>query len=128
MAKKKKIVINNQELTPTVLAVKEDKRTVSLIGFLWITIIFIAFVGAALYLPDLSKYLKKYLNYLPFVNIDIDDEENPIIIVDEPKEETPEKENTENNEIEQQEDDTPSGDQAYLVVDGKVVAHSKYHA
>ena len=127
MAKKTKVTIINQELTPTVLAVKEDKKTVSMIGFLWITLIFVIFVAAVLYLPEVSNYLKKYLNYLPFINIDIDDEENPVIIPNEPTPETPEeKQNNETNENEQQEEKTFNGEQAYLIVDNKVLAISKF--
>jgi hypothetical protein len=127
MAKKTKVTIINQELTPTVLAVKEDKRTVSMIGFLWITLIFVIFVAAVLYLPEVSTYLKKYLNYLPFINIDIDDEENPVIIPNEPTPETPEeKQNNETNENEQQEEKTFNGEHAYLIVDNKVLAISKF--
>ena len=127
MAKKTKVTIINQELTPTVLAVKEDKKTVSMIGFLWITLIFVIFVAAVLYLPEVLIYLKKYLNYLIFINIDIDDEENPVIIPNEPTPETPEeKQNNETNENEQQEEKTFNGEQAYLIVDNKVLAISKF--
>ena len=55
MAKKTKVTIINQELTPTVLAIKEDKKTVSMIGFLWITLIFVIFVAAVLFINAFSK-------------------------------------------------------------------------
>lgn len=116
MAKKKKVTIINQELTPTVLAVKEDKKTVSIIGFLWITLIFVIFIAAVLYLPEVSKFVKKYLNYLPFINIDIDEEQETIIIPSEP-----EKENTE----ESTNNATNDGEQVYLIVDNEILAISK---
>ena len=120
MAKKKQIIINNQELTPTVLAVKEDKKTVSMIGFLWITLIFIAFIAASLYLPDLSKTLKKYLNYLPFVDIEIDEEETPIIAPSTNNNTTPIEEKTE--ETTENSETTTNNEQAYLIIDNKILA------
>ena len=126
MAKKKQIVINNQELTPTVLAVKEDKKTVSMIGFLWITLIFIAFVAAVLYMPQISSFLKKYINFLPFVNFDIDDEPIPVVVPNNTTQNN-EKDNTEPKETTETDNNT-SEKQSYieteLVVDGKVLALS----
>ena len=40
MAKKKQIVINEEELTPTTLAVVEDKKKVSILGIFWLFLIF----------------------------------------------------------------------------------------
>ena len=126
MAKKKQIVINNQELTPTVLAVKEDKKTVSMIGFLWITLIFIAFVAAVLYMPQISSFLKKYINFLPFVNFDIDDEPIPVVVPNNTTQNN-EKDNTEPKGTTETDNNT-SEIQSYieteLVVDGKVLALS----
>ena len=126
MAKKKQIVINNQELTPTVLAVKEDKKTVSMIGFFWITLIFIAFVAAVLYMPQISSFLKKYINFLPFVNFDIDDEPIPVVVPNNTTQNN-EKDNTEPKETTETDNNT-SEKQSYieteLVVDGKVLALS----
>ena len=60
MAKKKKIVIVDQELTPTVLA-NFGKRKFPLIGVIILVIIF----GAVIfYLPDISVLLDKYLPFL----------------------------------------------------------------
>ena len=126
MAKKKQIVINNQELTPTVLAVKEDKKTVSMIGFLWITLIFIAFVAAVLYMPQISSFLKKYINFLPFVNFDIDDEPIPVVVPNNTTQNN-EKDNTEQKGTTETDNNT-SEEQSYieteLVVDGKILALS----
>ena len=60
MAKKKKVVIVDQELTPTVLA-NFGKRKFPLIGVIILVIIF----GAVIfYLPDISVLLDKYLPFL----------------------------------------------------------------
>lgn len=60
MAKKKKVVIVDQELTPTVLA-NFGKRKFPLIGVIILVIIF----GAVIfYLPDISVFLDKYLPFL----------------------------------------------------------------
>lgn len=58
MAKKKKVVIVDEELTPTVLkTIKEKKGSV-----IWLIFIFAIFVAAVIYLPDISVYLEDYLN------------------------------------------------------------------
>ena len=44
MAKKKQIVINEEELTPTTLAVVEDKKKVSILGIFWLFLIFEIFI------------------------------------------------------------------------------------
>ena len=44
MAKKKQIVINEEELTPTTLAVVEDKKKVSILGIFWLFLIFAIFI------------------------------------------------------------------------------------
>ena len=62
MAKKKKIVINNQELTPTVLFVKQDRKKSSFFGFLWIVLIFGILIGCVYYMPEISTYVKQYIN------------------------------------------------------------------
>ena len=43
MAKKKQIVINEEELTPTTLAVVEDKKKVSILGIFWLFLIILFF-------------------------------------------------------------------------------------
>lgn len=58
MARKKKIVIVDQELTPTVLATIENKKT----GLIGLFLLFIIFGGVVYYLPDISVYVEKYLN------------------------------------------------------------------
>lgn len=90
MAKKKNIVINDEELVPTVLAIKEDKKKVSIFGVLWIMVIFGIFIAGVIFLPDISLYVSNYLNPEPPVskpsipNKDNDDEsvEKPTEIVE----------------------------------------------
>ena len=62
MAKKKKIVITYQELTPTTLAIKKDKKKVSIFGIFWLIVIFAIFIGGVIYLPEISQYINDYLN------------------------------------------------------------------
>ena len=58
MAKKKKVVIIDEELTPTVLkTIKEKKGSV-----IWLIFIFAIFVAAVIYLPDIAVYVNDYLN------------------------------------------------------------------
>ena len=58
MARKKKVVIVDQELTPTVLATKKEKKG----SVIWILFIFIIFIGVVIYLPDIAVYVEDYLN------------------------------------------------------------------
>ena len=51
LAKKKQIVISEEELVPTTLAVVQDKKKVSVFGMIWIFIIFIIFITGVIYLP-----------------------------------------------------------------------------
>ena len=62
MAKKKQIVINEEELTPTTLAVVEDKKKVSILGIFWLFLIFAIFIVGVIYLPEISQYINNYLN------------------------------------------------------------------
>lgn len=62
MAKKKKIVINQEELASTTLATKVDSKKSSIIGIIWLFLIFTIFIGGVLYLPDLAAYVSSYLN------------------------------------------------------------------
>lgn len=62
MAKKKVIVINDQELTPTTLAIKQDKKKASIFGIVWIIIIFGFFIAGVIYLPEISQYVNNYFN------------------------------------------------------------------
>lgn len=58
MAKKKEVVIVDEELTPTVLkTIKEKKGSV-----IWLIIIFAIFVAVVIYLPDITVYIDEYLN------------------------------------------------------------------
>ena len=62
LAKKKQIVISEEELVPTTLAVVQDKKKVSFFGMIWIFIIFIIFITGVIYLPEISAYINSYLN------------------------------------------------------------------
>ena len=62
MAKKKQIVINDEELTPTTLAVVEDKKKASIFGIFWLFVIFAIFIVGVIYLPEISQYINNYLN------------------------------------------------------------------
>lgn len=62
MAKKKIIVINQEELASTTLATKVDSKKSSIIGIIWLFLIFTIFIGGVLYLPDLAAYVSSYLN------------------------------------------------------------------
>lgn len=62
LAKKKQIVISEEELVPTTLAVVQDKKKASIFGILWIFVIFVIFVAGVLYLPEISAYINSYLN------------------------------------------------------------------
>ena len=69
MAKKKQIVINEEELTPTTLAVVEDKKKESILGIFWLFLIFAIFIVGVIYLPEISQYINNYFNILvlPFL-------------------------------------------------------------
>lgn len=62
LAKRKKVVIVDEELTPTVLAIKADKKKTSVFSIVWIVIIFAVFIAGVYYLPELSQYVSNYLN------------------------------------------------------------------
>lgn len=62
MAKKKQIVINDEELTPTTLAIVEDKKKASIFGIFWLFVIFAIFIVGVIYLPEISQYINNYLN------------------------------------------------------------------
>lgn len=62
LAKKKQIVISEEELVPTTLAVVQDKKKASVFGMIWIFIIFIIFIAGVIYLPEISAYINSYLN------------------------------------------------------------------
>lgn len=65
MAKKQKVVIVNEELTPTVLATLKDKKKTNIFGIIWLFIIFSIFIAGVYFLPDLSTYVNSYLNPEP---------------------------------------------------------------
>lgn len=62
LAKKKQIVISEEELVPTTLAVVQDKKKANVFGMIWIFIIFIIFIAGVIYLPEISAYINSYLN------------------------------------------------------------------
>lgn len=62
LAKKKQIVISEEELVPTTLAVVQDKKKANVFGMIWIFIIFIIFITGVIYLPEISAYINSYLN------------------------------------------------------------------
>lgn len=62
MAKKKQIIISEEELTPTTLAMVQDKKKANIFGIIWIFIIFAIFVAGVIYLPDITAYINNYLN------------------------------------------------------------------
>lgn len=97
MAKKKEIQIVDKELTPTVLAVVESKKKVSVFGMVWIFIIFLLLILGTLYLPEISNYVSNKIN--PGVSDDYGDDSSVINNKDEDdalKEETTEYNISEN--------------------------------
>ena len=62
LAKKKQIVISEEELVPTTLAIVEDKKKASVLGIVWIFVIFVVFIAGVIYLPDISSYVNSYFN------------------------------------------------------------------
>lgn len=59
---KKKVVIVEDELVPTVLEVKKDKKKASIFGVVWIFFIFAILIAGAYYLPDIANYVNAYIN------------------------------------------------------------------
>lgn len=53
----KKVVIVDEELTPTVLATKKVKRG----SMIWLLLIFAALIAAAIYLPEITAYVSQKL-------------------------------------------------------------------
>lgn len=63
MTKKvKKVIIKDEPLVATTLAIKEDKKKASVFGIIWIILIFGIFIAGVIYLPDLSSYVNNLLN------------------------------------------------------------------
>ena len=62
MSRRKKVIISEEELVPTTLAIIKDKKKASIFGLVWIIIIFVIFVYAALHLPEIAVYVNNYLN------------------------------------------------------------------
>lgn len=58
MARKKKVVIVDQELTPTVLYTKKEKKG----SIIWLIFIFAIFIAVVIKLPDISTYVENYFN------------------------------------------------------------------
>ena len=65
MARKKKVVISDQELTPTVLATIEEKK----FNLLSLILLFAIFGGVVFYLPEISTYVEQYLNPSPSTSV-----------------------------------------------------------
>lgn len=59
---KKKVVIIDEELVPTVLEVKKDKKKASIFGVIWIFFIFAILIAGAYYLPEIANYVNSYIN------------------------------------------------------------------
>lgn len=59
---KKKLVIMDEELVPTTLAIRKDKKKVSVFGIFLIIFIFAVFVAGVIYLPDIAVYVAEYLD------------------------------------------------------------------
>ena len=97
LAKKKQIVISEEELVPTTLAVVQDKKKANVFGMIWIFIIFIIFIAGVIYLPEISAYINSYLNPDVVVpNTPSNDNKKE----DDTKDETSVKEYTITNELE----------------------------
>ncbi len=58
MARKKKVVIVDQELTPTVLFTKKERKG----SVIWLVFIFAIFIAVVIYLPDIATYMEQYIN------------------------------------------------------------------
>lgn len=77
MAKKKQnVVIVDEELVPTTLAIKQDKKKVSIFGIVWIVLIFAIFIAGVIYLPTISQYVVNYFNPVEFDNTNINTDTN----------------------------------------------------
>ncbi len=96
MAKKKQIVISEEELVPTTLAVVQDKKKASIFGIVWLFIIFIIFIAGVIYLPDISTYVN---NYLHPETVEPSSKGNTATKEDEDKEEEKTKEYAISNEL-----------------------------
>ena len=53
---RKKVIINDNELTPTVLYTKKKRRG----GLIWLVLMFVAFIYVVLNLPDIVNYIKYF--------------------------------------------------------------------
>lgn len=62
MARKKEVIIVDEELVPTTLYIKPDRKKTSIFSIVWIVIIFGIFIGGVIYLPEISAYVNSYLN------------------------------------------------------------------
>lgn len=62
MARKKEVVIVDEELVPTTLYIKPDRKKTNIFSIIWIVIIFGIFIGGVIYLPEISTYVSSYLN------------------------------------------------------------------
>lgn len=97
MAKKKEVIIVDEELVPTTLYVKPDKKKTSIFSIIWVVIIFGIFIGGVIYLPEISAYVNSYLN--PDVDSVIPSDKDNDKTDEEEKEEVKEYEIASNPEI-----------------------------
>ena len=58
MARKKKVVIVDEELTPTVLYTKKEKKG----SVIWLIFIFAIFIVVVIKLPEITEYVENYFN------------------------------------------------------------------
>lgn len=82
MARKKKVVITDQELTPTVLATIKTQKSSIISTTINLVFIFIIFCGVAYYLPEITNQVNEYFNpteiLAPITEPKKDDPEEPI--------------------------------------------------
>lgn len=71
MAKRKKVVIVDQELTSTTLATVTDKKKTSIFGIFWLALIFAIFIGSVIYIDDVIRYVNEYVDLEGLFNITI---------------------------------------------------------
>lgn len=69
---RKKVIINDNELTPTVLYTKKKRRG----GLIWLVLMFAAFIYVVLNLPDIVNYINAYLNPTAIIIDNDSDDDN----------------------------------------------------
>lgn len=58
MAKKEKVVINNEELMPTVIGTIDNKKT----GLIYLSVVFILLILFVFFMPEIIAYYEEYTN------------------------------------------------------------------